>query len=161
MAKRTRKKAVEAADLDVTSFMTLMVVLIPFLLATAVFSQVSIQELNLPTPGAGGSTADTPPVVIEVMVRSEALEIGNGKVITHTLPKQDDEYDLVALGQELLRQKEKDPDKEDISVLLESDVRYRDMIAVMDAVRVYRQRDDEGNEVSSVLFPDIAIGEAP
>ena len=39
----------EAVELNITAFMNLMVILVPFLLITAVFSQVAILELNLPT----------------------------------------------------------------------------------------------------------------
>lgn len=161
MARKSMKKPLKEVELDVTSFMNLMVVLIPFLLATAVFSQVSIQELNLPSPGAGGETADTPPVTIEVMVRKNALEISNGKVINYRFPNKEGEYDLDALTAELRNLKEKHPDKEDITVLLEPDIEYNDMIAVMDTVKVYQHQDDEGNKASQVLFPDIAIGDAP
>lgn len=161
MFKRTHKKPVSVTELDVTSFMNLMVVLIPFLLATAVFSQVAIQELNLPSPGAGGNAADTPPVMIEVMVRKEALELGDGKVINYSFPKLDEGYDLDSLAQQLRSIKAQNPDKEDITVLLEAEIRYSDMIAVMDAVKIYRQRDSDGSDVSEILFPDIAIGDAP
>lgn len=161
MSRKSMKKPPEEAELDVTSFMNLMVVLIPFLLATAVFSQVSIQELNLPSPGSGGAVADTPPVSIEVMVRKEAIEIGNGKVINYRFPKEEGEYDLESLTNELRRLKEKHPDKEDVTVLMEPDIEYKDMIAVMDTVKIYKHKDEEGNDASEVLFPDIAIGDAP
>ena len=160
MARKTHKKQLPEAELDVTSFMNLMVVLIPFLLATAVFSQVSIQELNLPS-GSGGEVADKPKVNIEVMVRKEALEISNGKVITDRFPSKDGEYDLAGLTEELRRLKEKHPDKEDVTVLLEPDIEYNDMIAVMDTVKIHKIEQEDGPDTSEVLFPDISIGDAP
>ena len=39
----------EAVELNITAFMNLMVILVPFLLITAVFSQVAILDLNLPS----------------------------------------------------------------------------------------------------------------
>ena len=54
-AKRSREVN---ADLNITAFMNLMVVLVPFLLITAVFSQVSILNLNLPGTGAPPTKAD-------------------------------------------------------------------------------------------------------
>ena len=45
-------------ELDVTTFLNLMVVLVPFLLITAVFSQLTIVELNLPSSAGGASSAD-------------------------------------------------------------------------------------------------------
>ncbi|MDH3417010.1 MAG: biopolymer transporter ExbD, partial [Gammaproteobacteria bacterium] len=38
----------DTADLNITAFMNLMVILVPFLLITAVFSRLAILELNLP-----------------------------------------------------------------------------------------------------------------
>lgn len=163
MARKTHKKQLPEAELDVTSFMNLMVVLIPFLLATAVFSQVSIQELNLPS-GSGGEVADKPKVTIEVMVRKDALEISDGRSITDRFPSKEGEYDLASLTDELRRLKEKNPEKEDVTVLLEPDIEYNDMIAVMDTVKIYKPEKDPESEAlpeSEVLFPDISIGDAP
>lgn len=180
MRRRKHKLPQEEAELDVTSFMNLMVVLIPFLLATAVFSQVSIQELNMPEPGVGGAKPEKEPVTIEVMVRKNAIEVGNGRVITHRFPKKEDAYDLDSLTARLLGLKKKYPDKEDATVLLEPDIEYNDMIAVMDTVKFYKVENPEaGIEVAAVdanaaagesaamanqsvvLFPDISIGDAP
>jgi biopolymer transport protein ExbD len=44
-------------EIDVTTFLNLMVVLVPFLLITAVFSRLTIVELNLPST-AGGPTGN-------------------------------------------------------------------------------------------------------
>lgn len=174
MKRKHKKVAPQVQDLDVTPFLNLMVVLIPFLLATAVFSQVAIQELNLPQAAAGGATPDTPLVTIEVMVRKSSLEIGNGKAITVTIPNKDDKHDLETLSLELRMLKERYQDKEDINVLIEPNIRYSDVIAVMDAVKAWLppKADAEagaeagqGVAVSSaepfVLFPAISIGDAP
>ncbi|MCC2638245.1 MAG: biopolymer transportern ExbD [Moraxellaceae bacterium] len=152
------KKESPQIELDVTTFLNLMVVLIPFLLATAVFSQVNIQELNLPTQAAGGAVPDTPVVTIEVMVRKSGLEIGDGKRITNTLPRQDGKLDLAGLSTQLRDLKATHPEKNDATVLLEPDIEYNDMIAVMDAVKVYKPK--AASEMV-VLFPEISIGDTP
>lgn len=177
MKRKYKKGAPQVQDLDVTPFLNLMVVLIPFLLATAVFSQVAIQELNLPQAAAGGSTPDKPLVTIEVMVRKDRLEVGNGKVITASFPNKEDKYDLESLSLELRMLKERYKDKEDINVLIEPRIRYSDVIAVMDAVKVWlppksegqpEQAGESGEEQTAsapaegfVLFPEISIGDAP
>ena len=43
-----RRNNTETAELNITAFMNLMVILVPFLLITAVFSRLAILELNLP-----------------------------------------------------------------------------------------------------------------
>ena len=45
---RVRRSHLETPELNITAFMNLMVVLVPFLLISAVFSQLTILELNLP-----------------------------------------------------------------------------------------------------------------
>ncbi|MFZ5561897.1 MAG: ExbD/TolR family protein [Pseudomonadota bacterium] len=161
MARRAFKKQGQALELDVTTFMNLMVVLIPFLLATAVFSQVSIQELNLPQAAAGGAVPDTPLVTIEVMVRKKGLEIGNGKAITDSIPMKEGKYDLARLSDELRNLKARYPDKQDVTVLLEPDIEYSDMIGVMDAVKADIDKVRGKPDQAVVLFPEISIGDTP
>ena len=158
-----------------------MVVLVPFLLITAVFSRVTILELSLPS-GAGGST-NKQQLSIEVIVREKGLEIGNGKQVLARFPllregdiqlSVDDagerdtskQYDLKLLSDFLVKIKGKYPDKTDAIVLMEPDIEYRVLISVMDAVRAtfVRQTGEEGEAdvlQQVVLFPDISIGDAP
>ena len=65
-------------EIDVTTFLNLMVVLVPFLLITAVFSRLTIVELNLPS-AAGGPANDADNFRVEVIVREAGMEISNGR----------------------------------------------------------------------------------
>lgn len=154
------KRNKETPELDVTTFLNLMVVLIPFLLVTAVFSRITIMELNL--PGASSGAANKPQVIVEVIVRKNALQIGDGRSVTVTLPKVGDKYDLKKLSEYLQRIKATYTDKEDATVLLEPDIDYEDMIHVMDAVRVAELK-QPGQELTQKLslFPAISVGDAP
>lgn len=151
----------EPPELNITSFLNLMVVLVPFLLITAVFSRITIMELNLPT-GAGSSSPQQIKLSIEVVVREKGLEIGNGRAILARYPKVDDAYDLKSLTEYLLKLKEKYPDKTDATVLMEADIEYDYLVKVMDAVRSAEVRLPGKEEIEKVaLFPDISIGDAP
>ena len=155
-----RRKQV-TTELDVTTFLNLMVVLIPFLLISAVFSRVTIIELSVPT-SAGGSASNTPNFSIEVIVRKTGLEIANGSYVEAAIPKKDDQYDMDKLSEMLMRLKAQYPEKEDATILMEPDIAYDYLIQVMDAVRSIEIRADEGEAVKKmVLFPDISIGDAP
>lgn len=159
MAKRRKHEEVE---LEVTTFLNLMVVLIPFLLLTAVFTKITIQELNLPTQAGGGAAPLKPPVVIEVMVRKNALQIGDGKRVTETIPKLGQKYDYKKLSEKLLLLKDENKDKEDVAVLMEPDIDYESVIGVMDAVKVaeiYKPGQEKPDRVT--LFPQVSIGDAP
>ncbi len=154
------KRHKETPDLDVTTFLNLMVVLIPFLLITAVFSRITIMELDLPTAG-GGPSADKRQVTIEVIVRKNALQIGDGRRVVVSIAKVGGKYDLPELSRYLMKLKGAYGDKEDATVLLEPDIPYENMVQVMDAVRLAEIR-EPGQEVQKIpLFPAISVGDAP
>jgi len=163
MIRRHHKKRgrEETPGLDITSFLNLMVVLIPFLLISAVFSRVTIMELSVPT-SAGGSVSNTPNFAIEVIVRKAGLEIANGLSVEAAMPKKDGQYDMEMLSKMLMRLKARYPDKEDATVLMEPEIEYDYLIQIMDAVRVAEVQVEGSEEVGKmVLFPDISIGDAP
>jgi biopolymer transport protein ExbD len=149
-------------DIDVTPLLNVMVVLVAFLIFSAVFSRITIQELVLPTQGDAKSAPDTPLVTIEVIVRKSSLEIGDGKSVVAKIPKLGTKYDIQKLSAYLLRLKEKYKDKQDVIILLEPDIEYESMIQVMDAVKIVEVK-QEGQERPRkvLLFPQVSIGDAP
>jgi biopolymer transport protein ExbD len=160
MARRHhyRRRQKELSELDVTTFMNLMVVLVPFLLITAVFSRITIAELDLPS--AQSATPGAPTFRVEVVVREAGLEIMDGKQVIAAIPKEGDVYDLTTLSEYLLEIKRQYPEKEDASVLLEPNIEYDHLIQVMDTVRSVEM--DDGEQISrAVLFTAISIGDAP
>jgi biopolymer transport protein ExbD len=151
----------DTSGLDVTSFMNLMVVLVPFLLISAVFSRVTIMELNVPT-SAGKAALNAPNFAIEVIVRKKGLEIGNGSSVEAAIPKKDGHYDMQMLHEFLARLKARFPMKDEATVLMEPDIEYDYLVQVMDAVRGAEVQVEGSNEVKNVvLFPKISIGDAP
>jgi len=159
--RRYRRTDKDIPEMDITTFLNLMVVLVPFLLITAVFSRVTILELNLPT--SSGANAPTKiKLNIEVIVRSQGLEIGNGRRVVARFPKVENEYDFAALSKHLLEIKRNYPDKTDATVLMEPDIEYELLVHVMDAVRIAEvSQSAEGIFDKVALFPDISIGDAP
>jgi biopolymer transport protein ExbD len=158
---RYKKRVQSTPELDVTTFMNLMVVLIPFLLISAVFSRVAIMELSVPT-SSGGSKSNAPNFAIEVIVRQSGFEIGNGSAVEAAVPKKDGQYDMAMLSDMLLRLKGQYPQKEDATVLMEPDIEYDHLIQFMDAVRETEIKAKDSDEMQKiVLFPDISIGDAP
>ena len=94
MRKHHYKLSTEGeAELAVTTFLNLMVVLVPFLLITAVFSRMTIVELNLPS-AAGGPSPDEIGFRPEVIVREGGIEVTNGADVIAAMPKVNGEYDL-------------------------------------------------------------------
>jgi len=148
-------------ELNITTFLNLMVALVPFLLITAVFSRMAVIELNLPsaTDGSPSEVGFRP----EVIVRELGLEITNGKEIIASLPKVDGEYDLETLATYMSSLKDDYSEVDSASVLVEPQIPYDYLIRVMDVVRSVDIPDEtaENGFVRVALFPAIAVGEAP
>ena len=157
-----RRRTGDPAELDMTTFLNLMVVLVPFLLITAVFWRITIVELSLPSSAGGATAPNEPSFRVEVIVREQGLEVSNGAMVIATIPKVDDEYDLQMRAEFVMSLKRDHPDEEDASVLLEPDIEYDHLIQVMDVVRsAERPAEGVGESIQVALFPDIAIGDAP
>jgi len=147
--------------INLTPMMDILTVLVVFLLITAVFISITIEELAIPTV-AGADAHSMPNFAIEVIVRRAGLEISNGSVVSDRIPKKDDKYDIETLSKTLLRLKAQYPGKQDASVLMEPDIKYDHLIEVMDAVRSTEVLSDGGGEARKIdLFPKISIGDAP
>jgi biopolymer transport protein ExbD len=160
--KGGRRANQETAELNITAFMNLMVILVPFLLITAVFSRLAVLELNLP----GSSTEPVDPqeqtFQLEVIVRKDKIEVGDrNQGLLGIYPNTEEgEYDFNALSEKLSELKKRYPAKTDASILLEQDIEYDTLVQVMDRVRV----EDKAVGLSLIrndLFPDISIGDAP
>ena len=163
MARRIRykKRMVETPELNITTFLNLMVVLIPFLLISAVFSRVTIQELRIPT-SAGGDATMSQNFAVEVIVRKAGLEIANGTAVEAAIPNKEGEYDMDMLSKLLIRLKAQYPEKEDATILLEPDIEYDHLIHIMDTVRGVETKEEESDEAKKIiLFPEVSIGDAP
>lgn len=157
-----RRQNMETAELNITAFMNLMVILVPFLLITAVFSRLAILELNLP----GSSTEPVEPqeqvFQLEIIVRSDRIEVGDrNQGLLGIYPNSEEgEYDYQALTDKLVDLKDRYAEKTDASILLESEIAYDTLVQVMDRVRI-AESVEEDSIVRRDLFPDISIGDAP
>jgi biopolymer transport protein ExbD len=145
-------------------------VLVTFLLMTAVFSRITILELDLPSSASRANS--TPAFRLEVIVRQQGLELTNGSALIARIPNLNGEYDLKSLASLALSLKRDHPDASAASVLLEPEIEYDHLIQVMDAIRTAEPPAAEPApiEVAKLaaaqppriaLFTDIAVGDAP
>jgi biopolymer transport protein ExbD len=158
-------------ELMLVPMIDIFTVLVTFLLMTAVFSRITILQLDLPSSSA--PSAGAPPAFrLEVIVRQEGFELTNGTKLIATIPKVEGAYDFKSLSQLALSLKQEYPDADDASVLLEREVQYDYLIQAMDAVRTVEVTESEdgtqvvaeGDATSTKkleLFAHVAVGEAP
>jgi len=158
-----RERHREATELNITAFMNLMVILVPFLLITAVFSRLTVLELNLPSSQSQAVVDNEPEFQLEITVRENAIEVGDRSAgVLSRIDNTPDGYDLPELSSYLARVKQQFPDKADATLLLEPDISYETLVEVMDVVRVVERISDSSRQVvRQELFPEISIGDAP
>jgi len=164
MKSRRRHRIKEEADINITAFMNLMVILVPFLLITAVFSQITTLQLNLPPQQSGAADKDKKEKLqLEVIIRADnSLIVADRKIgRIRSIPGKDG-FDLEMLVTVLKQVKVRSPETKNITLLLDPDVEYNSLIQIMDSVRVVKSEklnDDDPDYAE--LFPAIAIGDAP
>ncbi|MEP5764064.1 MAG: biopolymer transporter ExbD [Halieaceae bacterium] len=162
---RFRKGRVEA-ELDITAFMNLMIVLVPVLLLSLVFSQVTSIEVNLPL-AAGDSAEDADDQQqVELVIREDYMRVDFPRgIMLKRIPKNaEGEYDFALLSvvlQEVKRQlREKGLERQAITLLSEEGVDYQTIVTAMDTVRSFKAV-VAASVVDAALFPEISFGDAP
>jgi len=165
--RRLSKRSGEAADVDVTSFINLVVVLIPVLLMGMVLSRITVLDLKLPDIAAAASSEQQePPAQIELVVRPDYFDINYpaGIRLKRIEKNTHGKYDYETLRrylQEIKRQlADKGIEKRDINLLSEKDTEYQTLVSVMDTVRSYKTVIGT-SVVNAELFPDVSLGDAP
>jgi biopolymer transport protein ExbD len=146
-------------EINVVPMIDMMVILVFFLIFTAVFTKTNILELNL--PGADSAVPDLPQGLnLEVIVRKDVIEVADRDTgLLRSLPVTNGGYDLQGLSDYLQLVKSKYPDEENATILLEQDVRYETLVQVMDTVRVFAVPGSQW--AVAELFPDVSVGDAP
>ena len=168
LMRRERKPA----ELLLVPMIDIFTVLVTFLLMTAVFSRITIMQIDLPSSVA--AKPEEPKFRLEIIVRQGGFELSDGRQAIGTIPKVSDAYDLNGLTERVLAVKREHPTSEDASVLSEPKIPYDELIQVMDSIRsaelpatdalVVGQPVTGAQTAQTVrvaLFTNIALGDAP
>jgi len=160
MRKRGLKRLHEAEELNITAFMNLMVILVPFLLITAVFSRMTVLELNLPALDAKQPEQEQVKLQLELVLREHSFDIQDTNLgLIKRFDRKDGDTRWNQFSDLLVEIKSRFPDEKSITLLLEPGIKYKTLINVMDHVRTADVVN--GLSVETVeLFPDISIGDA-
>lgn len=174
--RRLRRPPQQEAELDITSFMNLMIVLVPVLLLSLVFSQVRILNLQLPISAENNAMdPDDKPKRLELVIDSQGMLLNYPSGIllksfaSVPVESSDDvvaasSYDFHGLSvylQDLkLTFQQKDIEKKDITILLSEEIDYQTIVSAMDTVRSFKAV-VAASVVDAELFPEISLGDAP
>ncbi len=140
--------------------MNLFMVLIPFLLLTAVFARTTIIDLRLPQESMAESDKKevTSDEVLTISVTDSGLYFSGLGKSTPPVKKKDNEYDFELLTKRLEKIKDEHPEKEEVILLFSPDAPYELIIRMMDATRETSIKDDLG-QTRRRLFPAVSVGE--
>ena len=146
-------------DLNIVPMIDMMVILVFFLIFTAVFSKTNILQLNLPA-------SNTAPVELPKGLKLEVIIRPNDLVVNDrnsgplkTLANTPNGYDLDGLSEFIRRVKSEYPQMTEATILSSPATTYDTLVQVMDTVRVYQLPVAPFSK--GELFPDISIGDAP
>ena len=123
-------------DLNLVPFIDLLTCLICFLLMAAVWIQIG--KISVTQSGQGAPTEQTPEErqqlnLVVAITPQGFLLTGNGQTLEGgDILKKDDQYDYERLGAKLKEVHGLFPDKNDIVVMSEDTIEYKDLINTMD-----------------------------
>ena len=165
MALKTPAKGTDDADLDVTPFMNLMIVLVPVLLLSMSFTQVTVLELRLPELTGGAIAAVDSQSKLEVAVDEKGIRVyfPENKLLKE-LPVDENEagekiYDYETLSLVLQAIKDEHQEKKDVVIRLDKKTDYQNIVKTMDTVKSF-QTVHISSVVDVELFPEISLGDA-
>jgi len=141
----------EEKELQITAFLNLMVILIPFLLVTAVFARMAAIELTLPSESKASSaknssTATPHKFSLIISIKENEIKVLNNETPLGTY-KQDEKgsYHFEQLTELLASLHKQYPEEKGATILSRPSISYKTLVETIDTVR-------EG-------FPDISLGE--
>lgn len=166
MLKR-RRAALADAELDITSFMNLMIVLVPVLLLSLVFTQIRVLNIQLPPLSEQQLQQEQEqPQQLELEIHADRLRLNYpaGEPLRVFPLNEQGQHDFAALSlylQDLkLTFQQKQIEKQDISILAADALEYQTLITAMDTVRSFKAV-VAAQVVDAELFPQIALGALP
>ena len=164
MGLRIPKGETDEADLDVTPFMNLMIVLVPVLLLSMTFTKVTVLELALPELTGGAVAGATSQSKLEVVVNPAGIQVFFPEnTLIQDIPQITNEngdavYDFHSLSLVLQAVKNSHEDKKDVVILLDKNTGYQDIVKTMDTVKSFKAV-VVSSMVEIELFPEISLGE--
>lgn len=172
MRRRRVRKA--EAELDITSFMNLMIILVPVLLMNMVFSHITVLNLKLPDLAPESTSTpeeDKPNESLEIVIQAKQLIVNYPagspvKIISQVKDPETGEmthdFDLLSRTLQQIKRtlRNNKKDKKDILILSQRDTDYQTIVKAMDTARSFKAV-VAASVVDAELFPLISLGDAP
>ncbi|MBN1981894.1 MAG: biopolymer transporter ExbD [Chitinivibrionales bacterium] len=124
-------------DLDLTPFMSVFIILLPYLITLVVFTQLSILRFSLP-PNVGDGLSqmnEKPKIKITVVVAPDFIAITHGEKLLDSIARESDEYDYPLLSQRLTYHRSQVDMQQEAIIAVRDAVKFKYIVRVMDICR--------------------------
>ena len=138
-----KHKLASDKELQIISFLNMMVILIPFLLMTTVFAKMAVIELT-PPPVSTQKSAQQPHETrdqtaglrLTIALLDDEINVLNGETTLGVFKKNTGgTYDLAGLPALLSKLKQQYPNEKDAVILSRPNIPYMIIVEIIDAVR--------------------------
>ncbi|MGH8447566.1 MAG: ExbD/TolR family protein [Solimonas sp.] len=148
-------------SLNIVSMIDVFAVLVFFLLVSSSITaaKLNVINLNLPSPDQQ-AVPDKPPLQLTVTLRKNGLDVSDRNGSLRHLDNTPEGYNVQALGDLLVEVKKTAPAENSVTLLLEADIPYDDLIRIMDAAR-FAPAEARAAGLPLEMFPNVSLGDAP
>ena len=153
------------AELDVTAFLNLMIVLVPVLLLSMTFAKIAVLEIRLPELTGGSTNSVDSQSKLEVVVQKDGYRVYfPERTLIKAIPAlvndvDEKAYDYQTLSLVMQAVKKQVSDKRDVLIRLDKDIDYQILVKTMDSVKSFNTV-VVTSLVEQELFPEISLGDA-
>lgn len=171
MIGRQKRHKKPDAELDITSFLNLMIVLVPVLLMMMVFSKITVIELSLPGLESMGEPSQIENQQIELVVtpQGSAVYFPSGYLVEQipavsnlTTGESGNDWAKIQFVLKQIKQTllAKGAEKNDIVLMIDDQLDYQSVVTLIEQVRSYKEV-VAASVVDAALFPEVSFAEAP
>lgn len=124
-------------ELNITPVMNIFLILIPFLMLTAVFVRIAVLEFSLPSSqsAASGEASNENTVVTVIAINENGFDLKTQGMKFSFINKNNDDFDFQTLVNNLQKVKTRHQQSEDVIIAPHASVKYDTIIKVMDRCR--------------------------
>lgn len=159
--ERHQRMRARAVSLNIVSMIDVFAVLVFFLLVSSSITaaKLNVINLNLPSPDQQ-TTPDKPPLQLTITLHKDGLDVSDRNGGLRHLDNTPEGYNLQALGDLLVEVKKTAPSEDTVTLLLEPDIPYDDLIKIMDRAR-FAPAEARAAGMPAEMFPNVSLGDAP
>lgn len=159
--ERLHKFGARDVRLNIVSLIDVFAVLVFFLLVSSSLAAARLNVINLTLPSSDKQPApETLEMRLTATVRKGVIEVSDSQGAVRNIVSTPSGYNVTALSDLLVEVKKTKPSEQNITLMVEAEVVYDDVVKIMDAIRLTPAEARATHGLPRELFPQISVGEA-